>query len=79
MRSRVPEAELAGGGDGLAEQLPGPLTVAGLAAGQEHPGPLQPGAGQPGGGLDALVSSGGSGQARLGVVVPVMVAASRPR
>ena len=65
------QAELGGGGDGLAEQLPGPLKITRLAAGQEHSGPLQPGAGQQGGGLDALVSSGGSGQARLGVVVPV--------
>ena len=34
----VPQAELAGAGDSLAEEFPGPLNITELAAGEEHPG-----------------------------------------
>ena len=36
--ARYPQAELAGAGDGLAEEFPGPLNITELAAGEEHPG-----------------------------------------
>ena len=76
----VGEAELPGGGQGLVEELPGPPGVAGLAAGEEHPGPLQPGAGQPDRSADALVGGGGIGEAALRLVEVVeVVAKHRPR
>lgn len=65
----VPEAEFWGGGQRLAEELPGSLGVSGLAAGEEHPGPLQTGASQPGGGLDPLVGECRSGEVGVGLVV----------
>ena len=49
----VGKAELAGGGEGLAEEIPGALGVTALLTGEEHPGPLEAGAGQPGGSTDA--------------------------
>src|SRR5437763_713739 len=41
------ETELAGGGQGLAEELPGPFGVPRLAAGEEHATPLEASPGQP--------------------------------
>src|SRR2546426_8746198 len=61
----VGKAELPGGGKGLVEELLGPLGVAGLAASEEHSGPLELGAGEPRRGADALVSGGGDGEAAL--------------
>ena len=64
----VGEAALPGGGEGLAEEFPGPLGVPGSVAGDEHSGPLQPGAGQPVGGVDPLVGGGGVGETAFRLV-----------
>src|SRR5205807_1874700 len=64
----VGQAALPSGSEGLAEELPGPLGVARPGADEEHPGPLQPGAGQPDGSADALVGGGGEGEAALRLV-----------
>ena len=42
----APEAEFAAGGEGLAEEVPGSVRVARLAAGEEHAGPLETRAGE---------------------------------
>src|SRR5256885_5068238 len=54
----VGQATLTGGDEGPAEEVPGPLHIAGPAAGKEHPAPLQLGAGQPDRGGDALGGGG---------------------
>src|SRR5438270_10862409 len=61
----VGQATLTGGDEGPAEEVPGPLHIAGPAAGEEHPAPLQLGAGQPDRGGDALVGGGSSREAAL--------------
>ena len=47
----------------------GPLGVVGLGVGEEHAGPLQSGAGDPGGSVDPFVGGLGGGEALFGLVV----------
>src|SRR5437899_2718286 len=53
----IGEPELPGSSQGLAEEFPGPRGLSGSPAGEEHAGPFEAGAGQPGGRSQSLMGS----------------------
>jgi hypothetical protein len=65
----VDQSEISGGGEGLVEELAGPLGVAGVLPREEHPGPLDKGATEMGGRPDLLVDRGRITEMALGLGV----------
>ena len=63
---------------GLAGQLPGSPGIAGIPPGEEHPGPLQPGAGQPRRGGHPLVGRHRLAEVRLGLGEPAQRGVEHP-